>query len=256
MTASHADQDGWSLESLPDILYALKPDHAKCRHRIRTTTHDVFGNQINDFSVLPDRISSKVEGWRLEAWMRLDRRITVQDIIDRVNPKYRLNLTPDDIEMRRQAFREKFYIACWGAKKSVNDILRLAKSRGIDPALNTTRGLTPGLIDPSKGEAGGRIPLPPNANYDSIPGYRSQPEHSYSPALTRSRLNTRSPHTNKSPIVIIDEPFSSPKANSPETLRQLHWDTIPSPRTSASSANRFSIANSLLKRQISDDVAR
>ncbi|KAF7597373.1 hypothetical protein BBP40_006314 [Aspergillus hancockii] len=244
VTSFHPDQDKWSLESLPDILYALKPDHKKCRHRIRTTEHDVFGNEINIFAVLPSQISSKVEGWRLEAWMRLDRRITVQDIIDRVHPKYRLSLTPDEIELRRKAFREKFFIACWGAKKSVNEIRRLTKSKGIDPALNTTRGLTPGLIDPSRGEAGGRIPLPSKVTYDTIPSYRSYPEHSYGPAPMRSRLIARFPHL-ISPVFINDSDRST-ATNSPETIYQLHWEPSPSPRKRPSGTNR--------KRRISSDV--
>lgn len=36
----------------------------------------------------------------------------------------------------------------------------MLKASGIDTENNSTRGLTPGLIDPSKGEAGGRIPIP------------------------------------------------------------------------------------------------
>ncbi|KAE8150407.1 hypothetical protein BDV25DRAFT_139893 [Aspergillus avenaceus] len=163
LTASHGGQDRWSLDNLPEILYMLRPECAKSRQRVRKTEYEVFGQRLNKLIVLPDRISSNVEGWRLEAWIRLDRRITTQDIIDRVNPKYRGRLSEEVIEWRRQTFRENFYVACWGAQKSVNEIHRRVVAVGIDPKLNTTRGLTPGLIDPSKGEAGGRIPIPPNA---------------------------------------------------------------------------------------------
>ncbi|KAF7165342.1 hypothetical protein CNMCM5623_009547 [Aspergillus felis] len=159
-TTPHGDQTYWSLENLPDVLYVLRPrtGYRKSRHRVYKTTSAITGKQINDFAVLPSQISSNVEGWRLEAWMRLDRRITEQDIIDRVNPKY--TLTAENIESRRENFRNAFYVANWNAQKSIWDIDRMLKAIGVDTQKNSTRGLTPGLIDPSKGEAGGRIPIP------------------------------------------------------------------------------------------------
>lgn len=62
--------------------------------------------------------------------------------------------------MRREQFRRSFRVADWRSQSSVNEITRLVKMAGIDPNLNTTRGLTPGLVDPLRGEAGGRIPIP------------------------------------------------------------------------------------------------
>jgi hypothetical protein len=159
-TTPHGDQTYWSLENLPEVLYVLRPrtNYRKSRLRVYKTTNAITGKQINDFAVLPNQISSNVEGWRLEAWMRLDRRITEQDIIDRVNPKYKL--TADEIETRRENFRRNFHVANWNVQKSVWDIDRMLRAAGIDTEKNSTRGLTPGLIDPSKGEAGGRIPIP------------------------------------------------------------------------------------------------
>lgn len=90
--------------------------------------------------------------------MRMDRRITEQDIIDRVNPKYRL--TADEIELRRENFRSIFHVANWGSQKSIWTLDRMLKDAGIDPENNSTRGLTPGQLNPSMGEAGGRIPTP------------------------------------------------------------------------------------------------
>ncbi|KAE8369146.1 hypothetical protein BDV27DRAFT_153412 [Aspergillus caelatus] len=252
MTAPHIDQDDWSLENLPDILYILKPEHGKSRHVVRTAAHKVFGKHVNAFSVLPDQISSKVEGWRLEAWMRLDRRITGQDIIDRVNPRYRSRLTSVDIELRRKAFREKFHVACWGAQKTINNISRLAISIGIDPASNTTRGLTPGLIDPSKGEAGGRIPLPPRAAYDDISGSVSHQSYSDS---ERSRLIKQSSHHGQTPKVILDKSHRTHQAKSAEILYHLHRDTKHLQRKAVPNSDCFSITNSRLKRQSFHDVA-
>ncbi|OGM50254.1 hypothetical protein ABOM_001121 [Aspergillus bombycis] len=248
MTASHNDQDDWSIENLPDILYILKPEHGKSRHVVRTTAHKIFGKHINAFSVLPDQISSKIEGWRLEAWMRLDRRITGQDIIDRVNPRYRPRLTSIDIELRRKAFRERFHVACWGAQKTINNISRLAVSRGIDPASNTTRGLTPGLIDPSKGEAGGRIPLPPRAAYDSISDSISHAGHSDSDILEQAHLVTQSSHPGHIPTVILDEPQRSHKTKPAEFIYQLHWDTKHLRKKGVPNSDHFRLTDSYLER--------
>lgn len=171
-TAPHPEQENWSITNLPDILYALRPgtENAKCRRRVHTNFGPVFGNLIRNLPILPDRISSHVEGWRLEAWMRLDRRITPQDIIDRVNPLFRVNITENEIEARRSLFRQAFHVAQWGNQKSMNEICRMVISIGRDPKLNSTRGVTPGLIVPAEGEAGGRIPLPPPPLVRNYPG--------------------------------------------------------------------------------------
>lgn len=161
-TSFHPNQAHWSIENLPSVLYALRPgtQYVKSRARVRKTTYKVFGKHIRDFLVLPSRISSRVEGWRLEAWFRLDRRVETQDILDRINPKFRSEVTSLDLEMRCEEFRRMFNVADWKSQSSINEIWRLAHSLGVNMALNTTRGVTPGLIDPEKGEEGGRIPIP------------------------------------------------------------------------------------------------
>ncbi|KAI9041646.1 uncharacterized protein KD926_006544 [Aspergillus affinis] len=162
-TAPHAEQESWSITNLPDILYVLRPgtENAKCRHRVHRNVGPIFGKMIRNLPVLPTRLSSQVEGWRLETWMRLDRRVTPADIMDRINPLFRSNMTENDVEYRRHLFRQAFLVAHWGNQKSINDVCRLVKGIGRDPKMNSTRGLTPGLIVPAEGEAGGRIPLPP-----------------------------------------------------------------------------------------------
>lgn len=158
-TTPHPDQLYWSIESLPSVLYALRPgsQYAKSRARVRETNFKIFGKRVREFHVLPRQISSRVEGWRLEAWWRLDRRIEEQDILDRINPK--VGVTALDLEMRREEFRRAFHLANWKSQASINDIARLVQKKRINLGLNTTRGLTPGLIDPAKGEEGGRIPI-------------------------------------------------------------------------------------------------
>ncbi|PLB43173.1 hypothetical protein P170DRAFT_481123 [Aspergillus steynii IBT 23096] len=162
-TAPHPEQENWSITNLHDILYVLRPgtENAKSRHRVHSNVGPIFGKMIRNLPVLPNRISSHVEGWRLETWMRLDRRVTPEDILDRINPAFRGSITEHEIEARRALFRQTFHIAHWGNQRSMNEISRMVRHSGRDPKLNSTRGLTPGLIVPAEGEAGGRIPLPP-----------------------------------------------------------------------------------------------
>ncbi|KAK1145783.1 hypothetical protein N8T08_004024 [Aspergillus melleus] len=161
-TAPHPEQENWSITNLPDILYVLRPgtENLKSRRRVHKNIGPIFGKMLRNLPVLPTRISSQVEGWRLEAWMRLDRRVTPADIMDRVNPPFRVNMTEDDVGYRRRLFRETFHIALWGSQKSMNEVGRMVMGIGRDPKMNSTRGLTPGLIVPAEGESGGRIPLP------------------------------------------------------------------------------------------------
>lgn len=132
--------------------------HTKSNNTMPISPFSSFGKRVRSYHVLPVQISSRVEGWRLEAWMRTDRRITAQDIIDRINPRYGITVT--DIKARRVEFREKFHLADWDARPNAVLKAKLIIA-GLNPNSNSTRGLTPGLIDPKKGEEGGRIPLPP-----------------------------------------------------------------------------------------------
>lgn len=123
----------------------------------------IFSKHIREFLVLPSQISTQVEGWRLEAWWRLDRRIEAQDILDRMDPRVRAHygIEESELEMRREQFRRDFCVADWRSQVSINQLIRMMKREGLDPVVtNSTRGFTPGLIDPEKGEAAGRIPIP------------------------------------------------------------------------------------------------
>ncbi|KAL2784085.1 hypothetical protein BJX66DRAFT_96433 [Aspergillus keveii] len=99
--------------------------------------------------------------------MRLDPRITYQDIIDRVIPHLRPLISAEEIHRRRREFGRAFSVACWGPGMSdVEDFVRrtLVLSH-IDPQTNSTRGLTPGLVNPRHGLSSRRIPTP--AGFDT-----------------------------------------------------------------------------------------
>lgn len=162
------EQANWSLDNLPDILYVIRPPEeyrSKATLPVQKSSYRIFGKHVNDFeTILPRQISSNVEGWRLEAWMRHDPRITAEDIIDRVHPFYRKYISSVQIHNRRKEFRKQCNITCWEAGPDNNEnvkITNLLEECGYEPwSTNSTRGLSPGLINPAVGEAGGRIALP------------------------------------------------------------------------------------------------
>ncbi|OJJ87145.1 uncharacterized protein ASPGLDRAFT_43637 [Aspergillus glaucus CBS 516.65] len=176
-TSPHLDQAHWSIDNLPSVLYALRPgtQYIKSRARVRETPHKIFNKHVRDFSILPSRISSKVEGWRLEAWFRIDRRIEAQDILDRVDPRFRGEVSSLEIELRREEFRRLFHVADWKSQVSINEVARVVHRKGVDLGLNTTRGVTPGLVNPEKGDEGGRIPVPAEKKREKTGGVASWP---------------------------------------------------------------------------------
>ncbi|KAL4761264.1 uncharacterized protein BDW70DRAFT_159827 [Aspergillus foveolatus] len=161
------EQANWNLDNLPDILYVIRPPEeyrSKATLPAQKSSYRIFGKHVNDFeTILPRQISSNVEGWRLEAWMRHDPRITAEDIIDRVHPFYRKYISSVQIHNRRKVFREHCNITCWEAGPDSNEnvkITSLLEECGYESwSTNSTRGLSPGLINPAVGEAGGRIAL-------------------------------------------------------------------------------------------------
>ncbi|KAL4747123.1 hypothetical protein BDW72DRAFT_209856 [Aspergillus terricola var. indicus] len=161
------EQASWSLYNLPEILYVIRPPdeyRSKATLPVQKSSYRIFGKHVNNFeTILPRQISSNAEGWRLEAWMRHDPRITAEDIIDRVHPFYRKYISSVQIHNRRKEFREHCNITCWEAGFDNNDnvkITNLLEECGYEPwSTNSTRGLSPGLINPAVGEAGGRIVL-------------------------------------------------------------------------------------------------
>jgi hypothetical protein len=81
----------WSQDNLPDILFYLKPPKSKYEGQpvsflkengepVKVAEHD---KSVRDFPILPRRISLEVSGWLVEAWRRIDPRITYADILDR-----------------------------------------------------------------------------------------------------------------------------------------------------------------------------
>ncbi|KAL2854667.1 hypothetical protein BJX68DRAFT_264568 [Aspergillus pseudodeflectus] len=163
-TLHHAAQTEWTWENMPDIIYQLKPEGKSNRNEEPPMLpYRIHNNDVRDLPILPDNISSTVEEFRVEAWMRLDRRIRLRDITDRIHPDFRLR--ENALQQRGVRFRQAFGLLAWdsGNKRSLKleeKLLAKMKNLGLDPRLNSTRGITPGLINPKAGEEGGRVPLP------------------------------------------------------------------------------------------------
>ncbi|KKK23300.1 hypothetical protein ARAM_006375 [Aspergillus rambellii] len=164
-TLLHPEQAHWSWTHLPDILYQFKPEGKVSRNtEPPRMTYPIHGRYLRELSVLPDNISSAVEEYQVEAWMRLDRRIHLKDITDRMHPDFRVN--QNALQQRGVRFRQAFNMIAWdsGNKRSREleaQVLKKMEEQGLDLSANSTRGLTPGLINPNLGEEGGRIPNPP-----------------------------------------------------------------------------------------------
>ncbi|EZF73985.1 hypothetical protein H105_04315 [Trichophyton soudanense CBS 452.61] len=157
-------QSSWSFHNLPDILYVFRgPDRPRGNINVPLKPSPWPENPpIRAFDLLPDRVSSNVEEFRVEAWMRLDRRIQLRDITDRMNPKYRIYT--NTLQQRGVRFRQAFSLASWGvSSKQTDTAIETIRSKliekGIDLNQNTTRGLTPGTYTDQNGITQ-RIPTP------------------------------------------------------------------------------------------------
>ncbi|KAL6239586.1 hypothetical protein BDW75DRAFT_226965 [Aspergillus navahoensis] len=163
-TSYHPDQAHWSWEDLPDILYQLSPDDDEKRLKDPgLMRYPIHGRFLRNLPVLPDNISSTVEEFRVEAWQRLDARICLEDITARMHPDFRIK--NNALQQRGVRFRQAFNLKAWrsGNKRSAQleaDLLRRMEELGLDINSNSTRGITPGLVNPQLGEEGGRVPIP------------------------------------------------------------------------------------------------
>ncbi|KKK13994.1 hypothetical protein AOCH_007176, partial [Aspergillus ochraceoroseus] len=142
-TLLHPEQAHWSWTHLPDILYQFKPEGKVSRNtEPPRMTYPIHGRYLRELSVLPDNISSAVEEYQVEAWMRLDRRIHLKDITDRMHPDFRVN--QNALQQRGVRFRQAFNMIAWdsGNKRSREleaQVLKKMEEQGLDLSANSTR---------------------------------------------------------------------------------------------------------------------
>ncbi|KAL5342932.1 hypothetical protein BJX70DRAFT_394372 [Aspergillus crustosus] len=164
-TSFHSDQADWSWNNLPDILYKLSPT-GEATQRLEEPgclSYRIHNKKLRNLPVLPDNISSTVDEFRVEAWQRLDPRVTLTDITNRMHPQFRIK--NNALQQRGVRFRQAFHMLAWnsGNRRSAQleaELLRKMERLGLDVNSNSTRGITPGLRKPELGEAGGRVEIP------------------------------------------------------------------------------------------------
>ncbi|MCJ1400122.1 hypothetical protein MMC11_003326 [Xylographa trunciseda] len=248
VTSFHPGQALWSRDNLPETFYVLLPTQGWKTHSYSKRPdkkRDQAGNivweakpepgkparALLDFKILPDKIGTKEEyvcsiktrltfllsltEMYFELWRRLDGRIRWDDILMRMEVKNR----PKGNALNMAGFRvwrPKLYMVAWHIKGTKNgrgdqQAKVLARLSPAQVAANTTRGSTPGLLNPVLGPAGRRtvgIPWPvlpagrgetkreaepetdPDEDSDDAPRRkRSKPKHD-SNVLDTSRMVT------------------------------------------------------------------
>ncbi|MCJ1286780.1 hypothetical protein MMC26_006126 [Xylographa opegraphella] len=198
VTSFHPGQALWSKRNLPDIFYVLWPTKEWKKHAFSKRPdkkRDQAGNVVwelepdegrqpralLDFKILPDKIGTNEEHVFFELWRRLDGRIRWSDILMRMERANRpkanainvssscsisyLNLIQSYEMNAIRVWRPALGLIAWHIRGTKNgrdtqQLKILDRLTPMQKAANTTRGLSPGLIDPALGEAGGRIAWP------------------------------------------------------------------------------------------------
>ncbi|RLL99977.1 hypothetical protein CFD26_107639 [Aspergillus turcosus] len=141
VTSFREDQKDWSWDNLPAILYQFKP----------TKEEETKEREPPKMKVLGGKRSRG-----MDASLRMHKDFAIER---------------NALQQRNVRFRKAFHLVAWSSGNKITcqleqEVLKKMSERGIDPSHNTTRGLTPGLIKPELGEAGGRIALPDNYGPD------------------------------------------------------------------------------------------
>ncbi|KAL8826796.1 MAG: hypothetical protein Q9191_003579 [Dirinaria sp. TL-2023a] len=183
VTGFQAGQWDWSATNLPDILYQLFPDQAwldfKANKGRARQKRDAQGRlmweqwpddpanprPLLDFPVLAniDQISTQEHPLLMEAWRRLDPRITWNDLIMRMQRHGRSNANNYNMHCFR-TWRRLYNITTWFWRGDLRQSPENVRVQNLLTPLqrqnNTTRGTTPGLINPAQGQGSQIVPFP------------------------------------------------------------------------------------------------
>lgn len=162
MTAVHENQISWGKDGKhrPIELHLFNPPTAE-NLPTKAIGHlkydgklllDFNGKRLRDFRSLPLIISSTVEGWRVEAWMRSDSRMKTRDIIARIPIKWATGsaghqisvpmFEPSTVRERARRFRNDAGLISWkpqGNDPKIKSFMDELRSPG-EKANNQTRG--------------------------------------------------------------------------------------------------------------------
>lgn len=208
LTDYRPDQALWSQDNMPEIIYVFdKPANWLGKGDLKGPpfkTYPIWGKFLRDIPILPDHISPDLEGWRYEAWYRMDPRIKKEDIENRMPPTS-VGQHNAKWSMRVQRFRKNANVLGWvakggkfaGEKQRLTQLLLAAR---VPLASNTTRGITWGAVP-----NGPRIQVPAKLRWESC----VEPAPTQAPALPAvlAMISTFLP-----PCVVASKPSS---ANAP-----------------------------------------
>ncbi|KAL8805658.1 MAG: hypothetical protein Q9182_001802 [Xanthomendoza sp. 2 TL-2023] len=193
-TASHPDQLQWGFDKqthMPSILFRYKPDGyfdpeydwAYMRWRGHVVV-DIDQTPLRDYRHFPSTLASECEPGLLEALLRLDSRVRLQDLAARQYTKKVVHLPTsgqfkardNKLSQRIRRFREKNALITWKDARSGNDAYRQWMDNHLPPnfmANNTTRGLpelSVGQIQEIKEQAAGKLNKPAKTERPRKPG--------------------------------------------------------------------------------------
>ncbi|OJD10202.1 hypothetical protein AJ78_08691, partial [Emergomyces pasteurianus Ep9510] len=150
-------QTEWSVDNLPDILYIFRPTAPQVRSKNKMPMKpSPWGCGLNLQSPPMWKSFGLKRGC---AWIDASNCTTLQIVC------IQSFVSNNALQQRGVRFRQAFNILSWGSgnkqtKVVADQLEQKMQVKGIDPTLNSTRGLTPGLINPTLGEAGGRVHVP------------------------------------------------------------------------------------------------
>lgn len=135
------------------------------------------------------QISSQEDLWWFDIWRRMDPRMCFDDLTMRIAQQRRTVASDSNLKNRIQttltrAWHKNFFMIAWHGKgryhyanvRNPNRVwlLNHIANANIPIHLNTTRGLTPGLVNPAAGPNSQRIPRPQfSARQGRLTGPRS-----------------------------------------------------------------------------------
>lgn len=122
---------GLGLADRPDVLFEFRPPDNYCRpdpEYLKVNDHgldnkeryaiDVDGIPILDWSDMPLICSPSIEGWRLEAIMRLNHGCVYRDFRQRMIPEDGKRVKEHTLQMRTLRARQKYRMISWQDRKS------------------------------------------------------------------------------------------------------------------------------------------